>query len=82
MPLFIVPNPVLVGDITYINHDWSIEEKQNLRIEIIDEIGQVVMSDSPIDYPIVISNLVVRGLYMVRLISGTGDVYIGKIIVE
>jgi hypothetical protein len=36
----------------------------------------------PDNYPIEIVGLGVRGIYMVRIVSGTGDVYVGKIVVN
>ena len=45
-------------------------------------MGQVVMLDYPNTYPIEVANISVSGLYYVRIITGTGDLYIGKLIVK
>lgn len=80
--LVISPNPVLGGANVYIYRDWSVEEKDGLRVEFVDAMGQVLEIDYPIDYPISIATIGVRGVYFVRIISGTGEVYIGKIVVN
>ena len=82
LPLVIAPNPIKGGEITYINRSWSAEEQRGLRIEVIDAQGEVVMSDYPTEYPIVVVGLNVRGVYLVRIVSGTGDVYVGKLVVN
>ena len=37
---------------------------------------------NPNSYPISIDGIHTAGVYHIRVISGTGDVYIGKLIVE
>ena len=34
------------------------------------------------DYPIAIKGLVVRGVYFVRIVSGTGEVHVGRLVVR
>ena len=82
MPLVIAPNPIKGGETTYVNQSWTAEEQRGLRIEVIDARGEVVMSDYPTEYPITITRLNVRGVYLVRIVSGTGDVYVGKLVVN
>jgi hypothetical protein len=41
-----------------------------------------VLSDYPTDYPIAIKGLVVRGVYFVRIVSGTGEVHVGRLVVR
>jgi hypothetical protein len=82
LPLVIAPNPIKGGETTYVNKSWTAEEQRGLRIEVIDARGEVVMSDYPTEYPITITRLNVRGVYLVRIVSGTGDVYVGKLVVN
>jgi hypothetical protein len=80
--LIIAPNPIVVNEFSYINREWTAEEQQDLRIEIVDATGRVVLSDYPTDYPIAIKGLVVRGVYFVRIVSGTGEVHVGRLVVR
>ena len=82
LPLVIAPNPIFGGDVTYINREWSVEEQVGLRVEVLDAMGQLIVCDYPKDFPIKIRVAEVSGIYMVRVVSGTGDVYVGKIVVE
>jgi hypothetical protein len=82
LPLTIVPNPIGSGQATYVNREFTAEEQRGLRIEVIDARGEVVVSDYPTEYPITITRLNVRGVYLVRIVSGTGDVYVGKLVVN
>jgi hypothetical protein len=82
LPLVIAPNPIKGGETTYVNKSWTAEEQQGLRVEVIDAQGEVVMNDYPTEYPIMITGLNIRGVYLVRIVSGTGDVYVGKLVVN
>ena len=82
LPLVIAPNPISIGEITFINRTWTMEDQRGLRIEVVDAIGQVINVDYPTVYPISIGVLNTRGIYFVRVLTGTGDVYIGKVMVK
>ena len=82
LPLIIAPNPILGGETTYVNREWTSEEQRGLLMEVINSVGQVVSVESPQVYPIAVSGIDVSGIYLVRIISGTGDVYIGRIVVK
>ena len=82
LPLVVAPNPIRGGESTYVDRSWTLEEQRGLRVEVVDARGEVVMSYMPDNYPIEIVGLGVRGIYMVRIVSGTGDVYVGKIVVN
>jgi hypothetical protein len=36
----------------------------------------------PTQYPIAVNGIEVSGLYYIRVITGTGDLYVGKLIVK
>lgn len=82
LPLIVAPNPILGGETTYVNRSWTADEQRGLRVEIVDGRGQIVQMFYPEDYPIAISGIEVRGVYLVRVISGTGETYLGKFIVR
>lgn len=82
LPLVIAPNPILGGEVTYVNRTWTAEEQRGLTLEIVNAMGQIIMVDQPQRYPIAIEGIDVRGVYIVRIISGTGDTYIGRIVVN
>ena len=81
-PLVIAPNPIKGGETTFVNKSWTAEEQRGLYVEVIDAQGEVIVSDYPTEYPILVDGLSVRGVYLVRIVSGTGDVYVGKLVVN
>lgn len=82
MDLVIVPNPIGVDDNAVVEYDWSVEEQEVLRVEIINSLGQRVDVFEPKSYPIVLPRVGGAGIYYVRITTGTGGVYVAKLIVE
>ena len=80
--LVMVPNPVTVNGTLYINAEFTSEERDGLVVEVFNAIGQRVYVEYPSIYPIEITGLAERGMYIVRIIAGDGKSYTGKIIVE
>ena len=80
--LIMVPNPVTVNGTLYINAEFTPEERDGLVVEVFNAIGQRVYVEYPSIYPIEITGLAERGMYVVRIIAGDGKAYTGKIIVE
>lgn len=82
LPLTIVPNPIGSGQATYVNREFTAEEQRGLRIEVVNSLGQIIAMQYPTQYPIAVSGIDVSGLYYIRVITGTGDLYVGKLIVK
>ena len=80
--LVMVPNPVAVNGTIYINAEFSAEERDGMRVEVFNAIGQCVYVDTPSIYPIEIGGLQERGMYIVRIVTGNGKCYSDKLIVE
>lgn len=80
--LVIVPNPIGVDDNAVVEYDWSVEEQEGLRVEIINSLGQRVDVFEPKSYPIVLPRVGGAGIYYVRITTGVGSVYVGKLMVE
>lgn len=80
--LIMVPNPVAVNGTLYINAEFTPEERDGLVVEVFNAIGQRVYVEYPSIYPIEVTGLAERGMYIVRIVAGDGRSYIGKIIVE
>ncbi len=80
--LVMVPNPVTVNGTLYINAEFTTEERDGLVVEVFNSIGQRVYVEYPSIYPIEVTGLSERGMYIVRIIAGNGKSYQGKIIVE
>jgi hypothetical protein len=80
--LIMVPNPVTVNGTLYINAEFTPEERDGMVVEVFNAIGQRVYVEYPSIYPIEITGLAERGMYVVRIIAGDGKSYTGKIIVE
>ena len=81
LSLVIAPNPISGSETTYINRDWTTEEMQGLMLEVIDATGKVIVCEEPMIYPISVEGLPTRGIYLVRVIDGTGRVHVGRIVV-
>lgn len=82
LPLVIAPNPVRGGESTFVDRTWTAEERKGLTVEILNSVGQIVSSEQPMIYPIEIRTLNVSGIYYIRILSGTGELYVGKLIVK
>lgn len=82
LSLVVAPNPVRGGESAFVSRDWTAEEQDGMIVEILNSVGQVIMTDSPSYFPIEINSVTVSGIYYIRVITGTGGVYVGKLIVK
>ena len=80
--LAMVPNPVRVSEVLTVVGEFSEVERQGLIVTVLNAVGQKVYEDEPSTCPILIEGLQQRGVYIVRIVTGTGDVRQGKVIVE
>ena len=80
--LVIVPNPIGSDENTVVKYEWSVEEQDGLMVEIINSLGQRVDVFESKSYPIVLPRVGGAGIYYVRITTGVGSVYVGKLIVE
>jgi hypothetical protein len=80
--LVIVPNPLRANQTLYIINDFTAEERIGLFVEMFDISGRRVLFDEPRNYPIAVDYLNQSGIYVVRIVTGTGDVYTGKVLFE
>ncbi len=79
--LVLYPNPVQVGEMINIEGNFTIEELHGMYVEVYTTLGSCIYSS---DYSTINTQLSIenRGLYIVRLIAGNGNIYQGKIIVK
>ena len=82
LPIVVAPNPVLGGQSTYVTHEWTAEEQNGMRVEVLNSVGQVVEVFTPATYPIEVKGINVSGIYIIRVTSGTGNVYLGRLVVK
>lgn len=80
--LTLVPNPLKVNSVLYVNAEFSTSEREGLVVEVFNSVGQIVYRDEPAEHPIRIIGLNQRGLYIVRISTADGKSYLGKVIVE
>ena len=80
--LTMVPNPVRIAEELTISGEFTELERQGLVVTIFNAIGQKVYEAEPDNYPIVVDGLYQRGVYVVRVVTGVGEVRQGKVIVE
>lgn len=79
--LTLYPNPVKVGDVINIAGDFTLEELDGMQVEIYTMLGSCIYSSqfSSMNSQLSIDD---RGLYIVRVIAGNGNIYQGKIVVK
>jgi chitodextrinase len=82
MDLVLVPNPVKSGNTLYVNAEFTKEQTSGLVVEVFNAVGQRVYIDEPYIYPIEITGLIQRGVYLVRITTGDGKMYQSKVVVE
>lgn len=82
LPLVVAPNPVLGGQSTFVNREWTAEEQNGMRVEVLNSVGQVVEIFTPTTFPIEVSGIYTSGVYYIRVTSGTGDIYLGRLVVK
>lgn len=74
----VVPNPIEAGMMAYIYGDYGEVE----RVDIFNNYGQMVGHFVPSTYPIEVNGIQTSGLYYVRIITNSGEVYTEKLIVK
>ena len=82
LPIVVAPSPVLGGQSTYVTHEWTAAEQNGMRVEVLNSVGQVVEVFTPTTYPIEVKGINVSGIYIIRVTSGTGNVYLGRLVVK
>lgn len=76
--IYVAPNPVSSGMVAYVYGEFGEVE----TVEILNNFGQVIDSFAPSSYPIEIEGLEVEGLYYVRIIARSGEIYTEKLLVK
>ena len=76
--VYVVPNPVRPGMVAHIYGEFGEVE----TVEILNNFGQVVDRFTPNSYPIEIDGFEVDGLYYVRIITRSGEIFTEKLLVE
>ncbi len=74
----VVPNPVALGMVAYIYGEFGEIEV----VEILNNFGQVVSRFVPSTYPIEVEGLEAEGLYYVRIITRSYEIYTEKLLVK
>ena len=80
--LILVPNPVNANSTLYVEADFTANERKDMLVEVFNTIGQRVYAETFEVDPIAINGLTERGVYVVRIITGEGTIYQGKVIVK
>jgi hypothetical protein len=82
LDLILVPNPVKANNTLYVEAEFTVNERKDMLVEVFNAVGQRVIVDTPTVYPVEINGLSERGVYIVRIVTGDGNVYQGKVIVQ
>jgi hypothetical protein len=78
----VTPNPVKKNQTVYINHEFTAEERNNLRVVVVNTLGQVVRDFTSTSETIEVEGLNTSGFYLIRVTTGTGAIYHGEVIVK
>ena len=76
------PNPIERGGKVVISADFSPAERTNLKIEVYNSIGQCVATHRPTGESLYVEDFHVSGMYLVKVTTGTGRLYVGHVIVK
>ncbi|MFI3297939.1 MAG: fibronectin type III domain-containing protein [bacterium] len=82
LDLTIYPNPLAAGATLYVDAEFTAAERDGMVVEAMNMVGQRIVSAQPTTDKITINGLTQSGLYIVRITTGTGVQYIGKVIVK
>ena len=82
LPIVVAPNPVYGGQSTFVNREWTAAEQSGMRVEVLNSVGQVVEVFTPTTFPIEVGGIYTSGVYYIRVTTGTGDIYLGRLIVK
>ena len=82
LPIVVAPNPVYGGQSTFVSREWTVAEQNGMRVEVLNAVGQVVDVFTPTAFPIEVGGIYVSGVYYIRITTGTGDIYLGRLVVR
>ena len=82
LPIIVAPNPVYGGQSTFVNREWTAAEQSGMRVEVLNSVGQVVEVFTPTSFPIEVGGIYTSGVYYIRVTTGTGDIYLGRLVVR
>lgn len=80
--LTIVPNPVAAGQSAVIEYYFSESDKQGLYVDIYDNVGLLYYHLEPSTYPIVLPSNLAVGIYNIKIVTGLGQIFNVKLIVN
>ena len=80
--LTIVPNPVAAGQSAVIEYYFSESDKQGLYVDIYDNVGLLYYHLEPSTYPIVLPSNLAVGIYNIKVVTGLGQIFNVKLIVN
>jgi hypothetical protein len=76
------PNPVNRGQAIQVRHEFTAEERNHLRVLVVNALGQVVKDFVPTTETIEVAGLNTAGFYLIRITTGIGTQYHGEVIVK
>ncbi|MFT3752969.1 MAG: BNR-4 repeat-containing protein [Paludibacter sp.] len=80
--LALYPNPVLRNEDIQLSCNLGTDDLKSLKAEIINSLGETIDVIHPTAVPLKISGIGQSGIYLVRLVSGAGRIYTGKLFVK
>ncbi|MDY4512444.1 MAG: hypothetical protein SPE10_03200 [Paludibacteraceae bacterium] len=78
----IIPNPVAAGQSAVIEYYFSESDKQGLYVDIYDNVGLLYYHIEPTTYPIVLPSNLAVGIYNIKVVTGLGQIFNVKLIVN
>lgn len=78
--LVLAPNPVAVNEILTVFLELTPAERRGMIVQLYSNTGTLIRQFTPDHDPIQVGGFRIPDLYIIRIIDGTGKVYVGKVI--
>lgn len=80
--LGLYPNPVKAGEILTVNYPFTVAQQTDCRIYIYDAAGALVTTNIPTLFPATLRLPLTDGFYTIRVVTGTGEIFTDKFVVN
>ncbi len=76
------PNPVQRNHNILVDYQFTAQERDGMRIEVVNSIGQVISIQTQVAEQVTVNPIPVPGFYTVRIVTGDDKYYTAKVLVK
>ncbi len=80
--LILRPNPVQRNHEIAVDYQFTAQERDGMRIEVVNSIGQVISIQTQVAEQVTVNPIPVPGFYTVRIVTGDDKYYTAKVLVK